>query len=67
MRIEVLTEIDGVDFAECHAARHMVEIDGQLVPLISRAHLLRNKRAAGRHKDLDDIENLCGDDLAEQP
>lgn len=58
MRIEVLTEIDGVAFDECYAARVEAEIDGQIVPLISREHLLRNKRAAGRHKDLDDIENL---------
>ena len=34
------------------------ERNGQTVPLISREHLLRNKRAAGRHKDLDDVENL---------
>ena len=58
IRIEVLTEIDGVDFDECHAARVTAEIDGQPVQLISRNHLLRNKRAAGRHKDLDDLENL---------
>ncbi len=39
-------------------------MDGQSVPLISREHLLRNKRAAGRHKDLDDVENLSDDDPA---
>jgi hypothetical protein len=65
MRIEVLTEIDGVDFAECHAARVTADIDGQPVPVISREHLLRNKRASGRHKDLDDIENLPDNDSAE--
>ncbi len=58
MRIEVLTEIDGVAFDECYAARVAAEIDGQSIPLISREHLLLNKRAAGRHKDLDDVENL---------
>jgi hypothetical protein len=62
MRIEVLTDIDGVVFDECHAARIMAEIDGQQVPVISREHLLRNKRAAGRHKDLDDLENLTEED-----
>ena len=64
MRIEVLTEIDGVDFDECYAARVTADIDGQTVPLISREHLLRNKRASGRHKDLDDLENLQGDNSA---
>jgi hypothetical protein len=58
MRIEVLTGIDGVDFDECYAARISAIIDGQPVNLISRPHLRANKRASGRHKDLDDLENL---------
>ena len=61
MRIEVLTEIDGVTFAECYAARVTTEIDGQMVQLISREHLRINKRASGRHKDLADLENLPED------
>ena len=64
MRIEVLTEIDGVTFEECFAARLSAEIDGQLVNLISREHLRENKRASARHKDLDDLENLPCDDPA---
>jgi hypothetical protein len=64
MRIEVLTEIDGVDFSECYAARVTVDIDGQPVHLISLDHLRKNKRAAGRHKDLDDLENLPERDSA---
>ena len=58
MRIEVLTEIDGVSFAECYAARESVALDGQPVNLISLRHLRTNKHAAGRHKDLDDLEHL---------
>ncbi len=58
MRIEVLTEIDGVAFADCYSARVTAEIDSQTVQLISREHLLMNKRASGRHKDLDDLEHL---------
>ena len=58
MRIEVLTEIDGVGFAECYAAREVVTLDGQTVNLISLRHLRTNKRASGRHKDLDDLEHL---------
>jgi predicted nucleotidyltransferase len=60
MRIEVLTEIDGVSFDECYAARVTDEIDGQTLSLISREHLRINKRAAGRHKDLDDLDHLPG-------
>ena len=58
MRIEVLTEIDGVSFAECFAAREVVALDGQKVNLISLTHLRKNKQASGRHKDLDDLEHL---------
>ena len=58
MRIEVLTDIDGVAFAECFAAREVVTLDGQKVNLISLAHLRKNKQASGRHKDLDDLEHL---------
>ncbi len=58
MRIEILTGIDGVDFDECYEARVTATIDGLPVKLISRSHLRANKRASGRHKDLDDLEHL---------
>ena len=58
MRIEVLTEIDGVRFAECYAAREVVTLGGQKVNMISLRHLRTNKHASGRHKDLDDLEHL---------
>jgi predicted nucleotidyltransferase len=58
MRLEVLTSISGVDFAECYRERLVVQIDGMDVPVISLNRLLQNKRAAGRAKDLADIDNL---------
>jgi len=58
MRIEVLTDIDGVSFSDCYAARITTQIDGQTVDLISCHHLRMNKQAAGRYKDLDDLEHL---------
>ena len=58
MRIEVLNEIDGVDFDASYAHRTQVEIDGVPVDMISLNDLRRNKQASGRHKDLDDIEHL---------
>ncbi|NLI76601.1 MAG: nucleotidyltransferase family protein [Candidatus Riflebacteria bacterium] len=58
LRIELLTSIDGVAFAECFAARIVDQIDGVTVNVIDLEHLRINKRAAGRHKDLDDLENL---------
>ena len=57
-RLEILTTIDGVDFAECYAARNSVVIDGIEVDLINLHDLRLNKKASGRLKDLSDLENL---------
>ena len=61
MRIEILTDIDGVSFDECYAGRLTVDIDGQPVDLISCHHLRINKKASARYKDLDDLEHLPKD------
>mgnify|MGYP001828080168 FL=1 len=58
MRIEILTTISGVNFDECFRQRVVDEIDGIEVNIISLEQLKINKKASGRHKDLDDIENL---------
>jgi predicted nucleotidyltransferase len=58
LRLEVFMDIDGVDFADCYAAREVADLDGLPVNLISLRHLRINKRATGRHKDLDDLEHL---------
>jgi hypothetical protein len=58
MRIEVLTTISGVSFEECYAKRERAKVDDLEVNVISLEYLKRNKRAAGRFKDLDDLEHL---------
>lgn len=58
VRIEIATGISGVEFAECYASRVVDVLDGIEVAVIDLAHLKINKKAAGRHKDLDDLENL---------
>ena len=57
-RIEIMTAIDGVQFDRCHRRAVTFDIEGMPVPVISLADLKINKRAAGRHKDLNDLENL---------
>ena len=57
-RIEVLTDPSGVTFADCYAERIEVPVKGMSVKVISLMHLKANKKAAGRHKDLADLENL---------
>ena len=54
-RVDVLTSIDGVDFGEAWAGRSNLQIAGLTVPVLSREHLIRNKRAAGRPQDLVDV------------
>lgn len=57
-RIDLLTFISGVSFAAAWRARVMVETSAGPVPFISKRLLIKNKRAAGRPKDLLDIEVL---------
>ena len=58
MRIEILTGISGVKFEECYQERVVGEIDGINVNIINLRDLKVNKKASGRHKDLNDLENL---------
>lgn len=58
LRIDVLTAIDGVEFAEAWPRRTRADFDGIRVPVIGRRHFLINKRATGRLKDRADAERL---------
>ena len=58
-RIEVVTTISGVSFHECYAERTVDVLDDVEVNLISLKHLKANKKAAGRLKDLTDLEHLA--------
>lgn len=58
IRIEIITGASGVDFEECYARRELIDTEGIPVNFISLNDLKINKRAAGRHKDLDDLEHL---------
>ena len=51
-------EISGVKFGECYDRRVAATLDGMPVNIIGLSGLKANKRAASRHKDLDDLENL---------
>ncbi len=59
-RIDLLTSIDGVDFADCYQRRLIVVLDGVELGFISLDDFKTNKRAVGRHKDLADLEALEG-------
>ncbi len=57
-RIDLLTSVSGVDFDRVWRTSVMSEIDGQPARFPAKAVLLENKRAAGRTKDLADVEEL---------
>ncbi len=63
-RIDLLTRISGVEFEDAWASRIVARIGELEVPVIGREPLLRNKRAAGRDKDLVDVRLL---EPAEKP
>ena len=55
--IEILTRIDGGDFAAAFKRRVQIEIDGVPTSIIALNDLKENKRASGRNKDLADLDN----------
>lgn len=57
-RIDLMASITGVEFAAAYTARLAVLIDGVSLAVINRADFIRNKLAAGRFKDLGDVEAL---------
>ena len=58
LRLEVLNQISGVEFADAYAARQMMMLGELSIPVISLHHLRRNKAASGRPKDLGDLSEL---------
>ena len=58
VRIDILTGIDGVEFADAWSSRVETKIGEQAIGVLSVEHMIRNKRAAGRAQDLADLEWL---------
>ena len=59
-RVDILSGVSGVRFADAWPRRVVLVIEDIEVPVLGRADLVANKRASGRPKDLLDIE-LLGD------
>jgi hypothetical protein len=57
-RIDLLTSIDGVDFDEAWQRKVTSKYGDQVLYFISKEDLIRNKKASGRKKDLDDLSEL---------
>lgn len=59
-RVDILTSISGVEFAQGWDGRKEGMLFDVTVAFIGRDALIRNKRATGRPKDLEDIAALGG-------
>jgi hypothetical protein len=57
-KIQILTGIDGVSFAECQQSAIECTYLGRKLIFIGRDALLRNKMASARPKDLIDVQAL---------
>jgi hypothetical protein len=57
-RIDILTTIGGVEFADAWPRRTVVALWGTNVPVIGREDLIASKRAVARPRDLADLAAL---------
>jgi hypothetical protein len=57
-RIDILTELTGVTFAEAWGSRDAGRFGDLTVDFLGRDAFMHNKRATGRAKDLGDLEGL---------
>jgi hypothetical protein len=57
-RIDIITRIDGVSFADAYPRAKVVEWEGVTIRVLSLEDLLANKRASGHPKDLLDVQFL---------
>ena len=58
VRIDVITDIEGVEFEEAWPERLEIEFGGVPSFVISRHHLITNKRTSARLQDLADVQQL---------
>jgi hypothetical protein len=58
VRIDIITQVDGLTFGPSWQSRVASDYGGEPVFVISREDFLRNKRASGRPQDLADIAAL---------
>ncbi len=56
--IDIMTKMGGLDFNQCYKVAQEYTDEGVIIKLVHYNDLIKAKRAAGRFKDLDDLENL---------
>ena len=56
--IEVMVDVKGLNFEECYPNAVYFEEDGLMIRTIYITDLINAKKASGRFKDMNDLENL---------
>ena len=57
-RIDIITNIDGVDFKTAYDTKEEIEIENIKIPFISKENLIKNKESTAREKDKLDAKYL---------
>ena len=57
-RLDIMMSIPGMEFGPAWDRRVEVQLQGLVVPFISKSDLMASKEASGRPQDLIDLENL---------
>jgi len=58
VRIDVISDLPGLDFSESWKKRVIADVDGLRVNFISLPDLIRNKEITGRSRDLEHLREL---------
>jgi hypothetical protein len=58
LRLDVMMSLPGVTFEGAWAHREQVQVEGLVIPFISKTDLIRTKEASGRDQDLIDAKKL---------
>lgn len=56
--IDIMTKMGNLNFNECIPFATEYTDDGLIIKVVHYNHLIQAKKASGRYKDLNDIENL---------
>lgn len=64
-RVDIINRADGISFDEAVAEGESFTLEGRTIPVIGRAALIKNKRAAGRAQDTADVEALAAEGAGE--
>jgi hypothetical protein len=66
VRIDIINDIDGVNFSDAYVRKEKFQFGNVTANFISRADIIKNKKSSGRKKDqadLDELEKFDGNEL----